>query len=256
MKDALETFASLSIPRFKADGAVAISSLTGAADAFLALSLSRPNRTVLAVTPGIPHADRLTEDLRILADTGKARILEFPPLVEDDKSALALRIRTIAAMRAWSARPYPCVIVAPFQALASGAGESSAETLTLHADGVKSGLSEIADKLAKMGYERLAQVEKEGDFSVRGGIIDVWSPGEEFPIRAEFFGEELESLRTFNPSTQISIERANSYEILPIAGAEGESDKDGGATTIFDDLPENSCIIAIEHNEYPPVGLP
>ena len=255
MKDALEAFASLSIPRFKADGAVAISSLTGAADAFLALSLSRPSRTVLAVTPGIPHADRLTEDLRILADAGKARILEFPPLVEGDKSALALRIRTMAAMRAWSARPYPCVIVAPFQALAAKAGESSAEPLMLNAAGGL-GLSELADKLAGMGYERLAQVEKEGDFSVRGGIIDVWSPGEEFPMRAEFFGEELESLRSFNPSTQISIERADSYEILPIAGAGGESGKGGDATTIFDALPENSCIIAIEHNEYPPDGLP
>ena len=72
------------------------------------------------------------------------------------------------------------------------------------------------EKLAKVGYERLPQVEKEGDCSVRGGIVDFWSPGDEFPVRAEFFGDDLESLRTFNPATQTSIGRIETCEILPV----------------------------------------
>ena len=63
MKDALELFASrFAPPSLKEGGAVAISSLTGAADAFLALALSKDSRLVLAATPGLPDADRLADD--------------------------------------------------------------------------------------------------------------------------------------------------------------------------------------------------
>ena len=136
---------------------------------------------------------------------------------------------------------------------------------------------EIVEELAKMGYQRVPQVEGEGDFSVRGGILDVWSPGEEFPIRAEFFGDDLESLRTFNPATQISIDRIEQTEVLPIATVGTDPSADGdrplapvgtdpsaggdrppapvgtdpiGVGTLFDILPKNATILALEHNEY------
>ena len=108
------------------------------------------------------------------------------------------------------------------------------------------------EKLAKMGYERLPQVEKEGDCSVRGGIVDFWSPGDEFPVRAEFFGDDLESLRTFNPATQTSIGRIETCEILPVED-QGSGIRDqgsGGGETLFGLLPSNSTILAIEHNSY------
>ena len=103
-----------------------------------------------------------------------------------------------------------------------------------------------------MGYERLPQVEKEGDCSVRGGIVDFWSPGDEFPVRAEFFGDDLESLRTFNPATQTSIGRIETCEILPVE-EEGLGARDQGLEgrgMIFDLLPTNSTILALEHNSY------
>lgn len=107
----------------------------------------------------------------------------------------------------------------------------------------------------------MPQVEQEGDFSVRGGIVDVWSPGDEFPIRAEFFGDDLESLRTFNPATQISIARILEAEFLPIRGKEGGGESEEGSrgkeqgsyaeeATLLDFLPLGAVILALEHNEY------
>ena len=278
---------------------LSIPSLTGSADAFLALSLAGPNRLVLALTPGLPEADRLADDLRLLLqleaeervrrkEKGEegarknTRILEFPPLFDNDKGALGQRLKTLAALKAWGLSPYPCVIVAAFPALATPVppgpvpsvrvavkenGERSQEE-GISADGssfVALKLTELAEKLAEIGYTRTPQVEQEGDFSVRGGIVDVWSPGDEFPVRAEFFGDDLESLRTFNPATQLSIARVHEAEFLPIRGEEGGVGGGGGeeeglrskekgesaeGATLLDFLPPGAVILALEHNEY------
>ena len=288
MKDALSIFAShFTPPRGKSGEASSfcIPSLTGSADAFLALTLAikakeqgegeqRKNSTVrlrpstsphlvLAITPGLPDADRLADDLKVLTSTVQPstfdlqpRLLEFPPLLDGDRSALGLRLKTIAALKAWSLNPYPCVIVAAFPALATPNPTGTAPImLSTAADGNRrqstAGLSELAKRLSTFGYDRRPQVEKEGDFSVRGGILDVWSPGEEFPVRAEFFGDDLESLRTFNPATQTSIVRIESCEILPIADSQSTAvDGNRRLSTLFDLLPPNSTILALEHNSY------
>ena len=144
MKDALSIFASHFTPPWGKSGeaqSICIPSLTGSSDAFLALTLANDEREegrgkreegkiVLAITPGLPDADRLADDLRILTSKPtvpsslsplpfSTRILEFPPLLDGDRSALGLRLKTIAALKAWSLNPYPCVIVAPFPALAT-----------------------------------------------------------------------------------------------------------------------------------------
>ena len=279
MKDAIELFASrFAPPALTRGGALAISSLTGSADAFLALALAEHSpsdppkpqspapRLVLAVVPGIPDADRLTDDLRILTERRPTRILEFPPLIPDDRSALGLRLKTIAALRSWSLNPYPAVLVAPFPALATPIKSGSAP-LTLSTASAPA-FSALCNQLARLGYERLPQVEKEGDCSVRGGIVDIWSPGDDFPVRAEFFGDDLESLRTFNPATQTSIERIDRCEILPVSEGEGEEEVEvedgveveGGVKveggkrrkqeSIFDLLPEDAVVLALEHNAY------
>ena len=253
MKDALSIFASHFTPPRRKSGeapSFCIPSLTGSADAFLALTLA-DNRAVLAITPGLPDADRLADDLRLLSAKLPTRILEFPPLLDGDRSALGLRLKTIAALKAWSLNPYPCVIVAPFPALATPVPMGT-DPIILNTDGAQITFHSVCDKLSQIGYDRHPQVEKEGDYSVRGGILDIWSPGEEFPIRAEFFGEALESLRTFNPATQTSIERIDTAEILPIkeslgglGGLEGRKH-----STLFDLLPLHSTILALEHNSY------
>jgi transcription-repair coupling factor (superfamily II helicase) len=90
-------------------------------------------------------------------------------------------------------------------------------------------------------------VEQVGDFSVRGGIVDAWSPGEEFPIRAEFFGDDLESIRTFDAATQMSIERVERAALLP---AGGKDEEPGKQCSLLDLLPDGSAVLALEHNDY------
>ena len=296
MKEALQAFAlRFTPPAALAGGSFAIPSLTGSADAFLAATLAEgaggeqkgedkshetrdkrqaegqetrdKSRVVLAVTPGLPDADRLTDDLKVLTADTPIRVLEFPPSLEGDKSALGLRIKTIAALKAWELNPYPCIVVAAYPALATPIKTGTDPLhLTLPTGSVPSSpmgsvpsskavnFAFLTDKLQKLGYERLPQVEKEGDYSVRGGIVDIWNPGDEFPIRAEFFGDDLESLRTFDPATQISVERIDSAEILPIEEGEGQGEggggESGGKGTLFGLLPEDSMTIALEHNAY------
>ena len=253
MQNALELFASRFTPPRGKNGealSVCIPSLTGSADAFLALTLTRDDRLILAITPGQPEADRLADDLKILSAKSPTRILELPPKLADDKSALGTRLKTIAALKAWAINPYPGVVVASFPALVTPIA-TSVEPIRISLGGLE-GLGGLVEKLAKMGYERLPQVEKEGDCSVRGGIVDFWSPGDEFPVRAEFFGDDLESLRTFNPATQTSIGRIETCEILPVE-EEGLGARDQGLEgrgMIFYLLPTNSTILALEHNSY------
>ena len=250
MKDALELFASrFAPPSLKEGGAVAISSLTGAADAFLALALSKGSRLVLAATPGLPDADRLSDDLRVLSaaipSAREVRVLEFPPPLAGDVGALGTRLKTLAALRAWPLSPYPCVLVVSSPALSSPVPTGAPPVISLGTDPIKFG--EICEKLATFGYNRVPMVEQVGDFSVRGGIVDAWSPGEEFPIRAEFFGDDLESVRTFDAATQMSIERVEKAALLP---AGGKDEEPGKQCSLLNLLPDGSAVLALEHNDY------
>ena len=191
---------------------MALPSLAGGSCAFAALAVAETRRTpVLAVVPGIPDADRLVDDLKTISARTSVRILEFPPPLPGDKSTLGTRLKTISALNSWALHPYPLIIVSPFAALASAvpAGKTPPTRLSTANDGENAavpgfagGITALNERLSAAGYRRLPMVESEGDFSVRGGIVDIWSPGEEFPVRAEFFGDDLESLRIFNPSSE------------------------------------------------------
>lgn len=76
-------------------------------------------------------------------------------------------------------------------------------------------LSELAEHFASIGYTRCEQVEGVGQFSLRGGILDFFSPGEGLPVRVEFWGTEVDSLSCFDPQTQRRTQRLETVRILP-----------------------------------------
>lgn len=76
-------------------------------------------------------------------------------------------------------------------------------------------LDNLARRLVESGYERAELTEARGQFSQRGGIIDIFSPVESFPVRIELFGDEIETIRTFNPETQRSMENISETEVFP-----------------------------------------
>ena len=77
-------------------------------------------------------------------------------------------------------------------------------------------LNDLTACLTGSGYTRTAMVEGPGQFAVRGGIVDIFSPATDRPIRAEFFGEELDTMGYFDPDTQRRTENTDSIVILPV----------------------------------------
>ena len=77
-------------------------------------------------------------------------------------------------------------------------------------------LEELAEKLLGSGYSRTHMVEGPGQFAIRGGILDVYSPAADLPIRAEFFGDELDAMGYFDPQTQRRTENIQQVVLLPV----------------------------------------
>ncbi len=77
-------------------------------------------------------------------------------------------------------------------------------------------LDELSRKLTACGYSRCSMVEGPGQFSIRGGILDIFSPACDQPVRAEFFGDELDTMGYFDPITQRRTENADSIAVLPV----------------------------------------
>lgn len=76
-------------------------------------------------------------------------------------------------------------------------------------------IQQLIEKLLTMGYERADMVEGKGQFAVRGGIIDIFTVDKDEPVRIELFGDEIDSIRTFDIITQRSIDRLDMVRILP-----------------------------------------
>ena len=77
-------------------------------------------------------------------------------------------------------------------------------------------IEELIHRLTAAGYSRCGMVEGSGQFAVRGGIIDIYSPAADLPIRAEFFGDELDTMGYFDPQTQRRSENIDAVTILPV----------------------------------------
>ena len=78
-------------------------------------------------------------------------------------------------------------------------------------------LNELAEALSAAGYVRCEQVEGVGQFALRGGILDVFSPGMDSPVRTEFFGDEVDAMGVFDPATQRRTENIETALLLPAA---------------------------------------
>ncbi len=98
--------------------------------------------------------------------------------------------------------------------MAKGALFSSAFSLRL---GAQIQVEELLARLVAMGYSRAPMVEGPGQFALRGGILDLYSPAEGQPVRAEFFGDELDTMGYFDPSTQRRTENVEAVMVLPVA---------------------------------------
>ncbi len=185
--------------------------LPGAAAALAAAALARqaPGRLALAVVPGVADQERVYGDLCALGRESGVRPVLFPHALADDAEAAGARLGAVRLLREWRAElaGEPAVLVATLQALRQPAPDPEAvgrASVVLRV-GASESFEGVVARLVAAGYERVAEVDAPGRLAVRGGLLDVWPPGAPAPWRAEFFGAEVESLRTFDPATQCSV---------------------------------------------------
>lgn len=86
-------------------------------------------------------------------------------------------------------------------------------------EGTETDRDDLAQRLSEIGYTEADFTERRGQISVRGAIVDLFSPGSELPVRIEFFGDSVNSVREFSPGTQKSVRKIRSAEIAPASFA-------------------------------------
>ena len=178
-------------------------------------------RPVLVVTADSRSARRLYERLLIYGGTDVS-ILHFPESdtlpferITTDTATTQQRIRTLAALA--NSEIAPPLLVASAPALAQKTIdrytiESATHTLR---SGDTTSMKELLELWEHTGYKFQHNVNSPGEYSRRGGILDIFPVGSESPVRFELWGDEIDSVRAFDPETQVSIRSMSSVTIHP-----------------------------------------
>ena len=134
----------------------------------------------------------------------------------EDAQGVVQRTATMHAVRNFTGKGYLVVCTCP-EALAERVADAEAlqrETITVRA-GDRSSIEVLEQALVDASFTRVDFVYEPGQYSVRGGIVDVFSYSEGKPYRLDFFGDEVDSIRRFNISSQLSSDRLERVEIIP-----------------------------------------
>lgn len=182
---------------------------------WLATSQGRP---LLAVTESATAAQDLYEDLLFLMDDGKVGFYPARQILPYDFSApvgeiMGQRISTLSGLQGGRLHVVVCPIRALMEPTLTPAQLAESSLRLSCGDSID--LDEFTARLVKLGFKRVPLVEEVGDFALRGGLVDFFTPGAESPVRVELFGDEIETIRQFEVSTQRTIARIDNVEILP-----------------------------------------
>lgn len=197
---------------------------------------------VLLITDGPVTMDRTALDLEALLEPGadNTLIATYPP--RETKSGQALPETTgerLGVLRGLHDNNLPVIIVTCIQALLQKT--ASPDWIKRHNITITKGIPVDTETLLpwieESGYSFEAEVLSPGQASGRGGIIDIWPPGRDWPVRIELFGDTVESIRTFNPADQRSREQLETFGIFPAC----EKESQNARHLLADHLPENTA---------------
>ena len=195
-----------------------ISGVSEARVAPCAAHMSKEKSQSIIIVPTYVRAQRLAGDLSFFVKDKDILVLPeeeqvFLRYEAKNHDRLIERMKALKALRTGQ----PVIVIAPVSAAIKKISPHKAFEEKV----IKLKLSDISDleklkaDLVAMGYEFSVTVENHGQFSVRGGIIDIFTPDNDNPYRIELFGDEVDSIRTFNKDTQRSIENLKYVEIYP-----------------------------------------
>jgi transcription-repair coupling factor (superfamily II helicase) len=245
-----------------------VSGLTSSAKALFVASASQaqPNTVVLYVVPNDGELEECCADVSfflaalegLTAAATERAVLTFPSHEVDPYRGLAphvgvtsVRARALYSVAHGSAR----VVIASAAALLPRV-TSPARMLAASLDlrpGQEIATSDLADLLVDAGFTREDPADEQGEFAMRGGIVDIFPAGEAHPVRLEFIGDTIETMRTYDPSTQRSIAPIDQIHIVPLRDI-----LDGNReATVFDYLSRAKAwrIIVSERDEVDATGV-
>ena len=210
-----------------APGVRQVAARAGARPVLAALAQQHATQPLLVLCADRDRAHRFYQELRSWSPL-PANVLFYPELdylpyenLPHFSSTLSARVAVLGALLAAQSANLPAgehpLVVTSVRALCErlpSPAELGEHVLAL-APGQRTEPAALKNRLIRFGYEPMPQVEAPGTFTSRGGIVDIFPPSEEQPIRVEFFGDEIDSVRPFNVSTQRSTAQHTSLSILP-----------------------------------------
>jgi transcription-repair coupling factor (superfamily II helicase) len=203
----------------RGDEKVAVGGLEGSARAFLmALLFRQQHRPLIVISPTEKEAEGRVRDLALFLGDDQAVLMPSWDLLTTDMFAFQ-RETELSRLEVFHRLAYggPAVVVIPARSLMQRVIPRKA--LECYAEWISVGdireRDELVRKLTEGGYGRVTLVEGKGEYSVRGNMIDLYPPSSLHPFRLEFFGDELESIRTFDTATQRSIQELAEFMLFP-----------------------------------------
>ncbi len=236
-------------PRVRANG-IEVVGPWGSAKRLIAAQLAEAlGKPLLYVESGRLEAEAAAEDLATFLGESRVALLPAWEVLPTDAMApaddiVAERMFALNALvQAQERGELACAVVSvrSFLQRVPNRKRLAKDTLDLRL-GQEHDLEDLAHRMVRMGYDRELMVEQRGQFSVRGGILDIFPISGELPCRIEFFGDEIESIRRFEPETQRSVDTADSVQVLPRSEKDllaTQAKENGTLNTILDYLPED-----------------
>lgn len=228
---------------------VVLSGLSGSGKAFFLGHFSKPGQgKCLCLLPTEEKAYDLRTQLRAFTDQGHIFMFlgrNFVFLKENYSQVEGNRVETLQECL-YHPRRGGFIISTPaaFLHYLMSPAEMQAKTIRIE-KGQDYPRDQLLKKVVDSGYRRVGAVGQPGDFTVKGGIVDVYPLGAQSPYRLEFFGDTVESIRCFGSDTQRSAGHEKQIAISPADEISGSLE-----ATLFDYLPRNTAVFADEPREF------
>ena len=194
------------------------------------LYAAEPGAPLTILAPDAAQAERITAELplwlKALALEAEVMLLPEGTIRADQVTTENDSPRSLALARMLTAPPQ-ITVASIGAALSAAPAPENLRNATIQLQvGDTFSMTDLAGKLVELDYDDELEVTIPGEFARRGGLMDVFSFSEKRPARLEFFGDEIDSIRLFDPSTQLSVEKVNRYQIIMRAGAAASRDSE------------------------------
>ncbi|MFT5124380.1 MAG: transcription-repair coupling factor (superfamily II helicase) [Kiritimatiellia bacterium] len=237
------------LPLLKRGSVVRIAECSSTAYAWLCLGIVRQTKRPLVVVADGPRTlEAIYQDLHTLSGNKADGIWYYPgwEAVPGQGGAVNLDLagdRLQALLHCGPNNKQPFILVTSIQALMQRTvkpEELEQRTVQVAVGDVRE-IEAFTEELVTIGYEFTYEVLNKGEATRRGGLIDVWPLDAPDPVRIEFFGEEIESIRSFHPGSQRSLDKVTTLLIGPATDAFGDANNVRLEADVADYLPKNTC---------------